>query len=60
MVDIEDLWVDQEVQDLSTYDKPHQYSKGFRYVLVNGKVTVENSVQNEVRNGKVLRAASFN
>ncbi|MDQ6812613.1 MAG: D-aminoacylase [Bacteroidota bacterium] len=50
---------DEEVQDVSTYDKPHQYSKGFRYVLVNGKVAVENGIQNEVRNGKTLRAANF-
>jgi N-acyl-D-amino-acid deacylase len=50
---------DKEVQDLSTYEKPHQYSKGFKYVLVNGKVTVENGIQNEVRNGKILKANSL-
>jgi hypothetical protein len=27
------------VLDLSTFDKPHQYSTGFQYVLVNGKIS---------------------
>lgn len=49
------IFNDKDVQDLSTYDKPHQYSKGFTYVIVNGRVSVENGVQNEVRNGKTLR-----
>lgn len=47
---------DTEVQDLSSYNNPHQYSKGFRFVLVNGKLTVENGVHNQSRNGKVLKA----
>lgn len=50
---------DKDVQDLSTYDKPHQYSKGFKYVLVNGKVTVEDGVHNQTRNGKTLRAGEM-
>ena len=29
------------VQDKSTYAKPHQYSQGFDFVLVNGKVVVD-------------------
>lgn len=46
---------EQKVQDLSTYDKPHQYTTGFQYVLVNGKLTVENSKHNGTRAGTVLR-----
>ena len=42
------------VQDMSTFDHPHQYSKGFQYVLVNGKLTVENDIQNKERNGHVI------
>ena len=49
------IFNDKEVQDLSTYNKPHQYSKGFTYVIVNGRVSVEKGVQNEVRNGKTLK-----
>ena len=42
------------VNDLSTYEKPHQYSTGFKYVLVNGNITVENGQPNETRAGVVL------
>ncbi|MEO8795084.1 MAG: D-aminoacylase, partial [Daejeonella sp.] len=42
------------VEDLSTYEKPHQFSKGFEYVIVNGKITVEKSKHNGTRNGKIL------
>ena len=46
---------ENEVKDVSTYEKPHQYSAGFKYVLVNGVVTIENGKHNGARNGKVLR-----
>ncbi|MXV17959.1 N-acyl-D-amino-acid deacylase family protein [Hufsiella ginkgonis] len=42
------------VNDESTYEKPHAFSKGFQYVLVNGKVTVDNFIHTQVRNGRVL------
>lgn len=35
------IFDEKEVQDLSTFVQPHQYSKGFYYVLVNGAVIVE-------------------
>lgn len=46
---------EQKVQDLSTYDKPHQYTTGFKYVLVNGQLTVEEGKHNGTRAGKTLR-----
>jgi len=42
------------VNDLSTYEKPHQYSTGFKYVSVNGKITLDNGKHNGTRNGIVL------
>lgn len=45
---------EQEVKDLSTFDKPHAYSQGFRYVIVNGKLTVDNSKHNGARAGIAL------
>lgn len=48
------LFDEKEVKDMATYEKPHQYSTGFKYVLVNGKITVEDGKQNETRNGMVL------
>jgi N-acyl-D-amino-acid deacylase len=48
------IFDEKEVKDLSTFDEPHQYSKGFKYVLVNGGLTVDNEKQLSLRNGKVL------
>ncbi|MBX3254160.1 MAG: D-aminoacylase [Chitinophagaceae bacterium] len=42
------------VQDAATFEKPHAYSKGFRYVLVNGELTVNNGFHTGARNGKAL------
>jgi N-acyl-D-amino-acid deacylase len=43
------------VQDLSTYEQPHQYSTGFKYVFVNGKLVIDNGQHNGTRSGMVLR-----
>jgi N-acyl-D-amino-acid deacylase len=44
-----------EVKDHSTYDRPHQYSTGFSYVLVNGQLTVDNGKHNGTRAGMTLK-----
>lgn len=44
-----------EVQDLSTYDKPHAYSKGFEFVLVNGQLVVEHGNHLGTRSGRFLQ-----
>jgi len=43
------------VQDQATYAKPHQYSQGFDYVLVNGKVVVDEGKLTNTRAGQTLR-----
>jgi N-acyl-D-amino-acid deacylase len=43
------------VTDNSTFDKPHQYSSGFKYVLVNGDLTVDEGKHTGVRKGVVLK-----
>jgi N-acyl-D-amino-acid deacylase len=43
------------VGDRATYAKPHQYSVGFDYVLVNGKVEVEDGKLTAARGGMALR-----
>lgn len=45
---------EKAVHDASTFDKPHQYAEGFRYVIVNGKVTVDNGKHTGTRAGKAL------
>jgi N-acyl-D-amino-acid deacylase len=45
---------EKEVADLSTFEKPHQYARGFKYVIVNGQLVVEDSKHNGTRSGKAL------
>lgn len=47
------------VQDLSTYEQPHAYSKGFSYVMVNGQLVVENSKHLGVRSGKAIYGPGY-
>jgi len=49
------IFDEKQVQDVSTYDKPHAYSKGFHYVIVNGVLTVENEQHTGARAGIALR-----
>jgi N-acyl-D-amino-acid deacylase len=46
------------VGDLSTFQKPHAYSTGFSYVIVNGQLTVEEGKHNGTRGGVVLKGVS--
>jgi N-acyl-D-amino-acid deacylase len=47
----------KEVKDVSTFDKPHAYSKGFHYVVVNGVLTINNQKHTGARAGKALYGA---
>ncbi len=42
------------VADKATFEKPHQYAVGFRYVLVNGKTLVAQDELTNERSGRVL------
>ena len=48
---------ENEVTDKSTFEKPHQYSTGFKFVLVNGKLVVDNGKHTGTRSGKSLYGA---
>ncbi|MBG89805.1 MAG: aminoacylase [Verrucomicrobiales bacterium] len=43
------------VKDNATFEQPHQYASGMRYVLVNGGVVVENDRHTGSRPGKIVR-----
>jgi N-acyl-D-amino-acid deacylase len=43
------------VTDQSTFTRPHAYSSGFEYIIVNGGITVEKGKHTGLRNGTVLR-----
>jgi N-acyl-D-aspartate/D-glutamate deacylase len=42
------------VADNSTFEKPHQYSSGFEYVMVNGKFALKDGKVTAERPGRVL------
>jgi N-acyl-D-amino-acid deacylase len=48
------IFDEKEVRDVSTFEKPHAYSTGFHFVIVNGVLTVENEKHLGVRAGKAL------
>ncbi|HEX4876710.1 MAG TPA: D-aminoacylase [Chitinophagaceae bacterium] len=48
------IFDENEVKDVSTFDKPHAYSKGFHFVIVNGALTVNYEKHLGVRAGKAI------
>lgn len=57
----EGYWADitifdpKTITDMGTYANPHQYPKGIPYVIVNGKLVIENSEHTGALPGVVLR-----
>jgi N-acyl-D-amino-acid deacylase len=49
----------EQVKDLSSFDQPHQYSKGFSYVIVNGKLTIEQGQHNGMRAGVLIKGNGY-
>ena len=45
---------EKEVNDKASFENPHQYSVGFKYILVNGQLVMENGTHNGSRNGRAL------
>jgi N-acyl-D-amino-acid deacylase len=54
------IFDEKEVQDMASFEDPHQYSKGFKYVIVNGKMVAENGIHTGVRNGITLTGPGIN
>jgi len=53
------VFSESEVNDMATFQKPHAYSKGFKYVVVNGELVVENENHLGTRSGKALYGQGF-
>lgn len=57
----EGTWADivvfdfERVKDRATYQNPHQYPEGIRYVIVNGKVIIDEGENTGALPGRVLR-----
>ena len=43
-----------KVIDTSTYDDPRQYPSGIPYVIVNGKISIDNEVYTGIKSGKAI------
>jgi N-acyl-D-amino-acid deacylase len=47
------------VSDKATYEKPHAYSVGFQWVIVNGKTVIENGKHTGQLSGQILLGKGF-
>jgi N-acyl-D-amino-acid deacylase len=45
----------EKYRDQATYDQPHQYATGVRYVFVNGRLVIDEGKDMKVLAGRVLR-----
>jgi N-acyl-D-amino-acid deacylase len=53
------VFSETEVIDQSTFSKPHVYSSGFKFVIVNGKLVIEDGRHTGIRSGTVLHGPGF-
>jgi N-acyl-D-amino-acid deacylase len=53
------IFDEKTVADKATYDKPHAYSVGFQWVIVNGQVVIEAGKQLGTLSGQVLYGKGF-
>ncbi|MBL7873823.1 MAG: D-aminoacylase [Cyclobacteriaceae bacterium] len=49
------IFDEAKVGDAATFARPHAYSNGFAYMLVNGEVVIDQGKHTGVRSGMVLR-----
>ncbi|MGE5106248.1 MAG: N-acyl-D-amino-acid deacylase family protein [Sphingobacteriales bacterium] len=49
------VFSEKEVSDKSTFEQPHRYSTGFKYILVNGAIVIEDGKHTGARSGIALR-----
>src|SRR4051812_248255 len=48
-----------KIEDLATFDKPHQYPTGIEWVIVNGQVVCEHGGMTGALPGKVIRGPGY-
>ncbi|MEX2132362.1 MAG: D-aminoacylase, partial [Pseudohongiellaceae bacterium] len=49
----------QEISDMATFENPHQYAVGMKYVLVNGELVVTNGQHTGRRPGRILYGPGY-
>jgi dihydroorotase/N-acyl-D-amino-acid deacylase len=52
------LFDENEIGDKATFEKPHQYAVGVKWVLVNGEVIFDGQAMTAARPGKILKGPS--
>jgi N-acyl-D-amino-acid deacylase len=50
---------ERTVMDQSTFTRPHAYSTGFAFVIVNGAITLQHGKHTGARNGAILKGPGF-
>lgn len=50
---------ENEVNDKATFEQPHQFSVGFKYVLVNGQLVIEQGKHNGTKSGTPLYGPAY-
>ena len=53
------IFSEKEIADQSTFNKPHAYSLGFKYVVVNGELVIDGGRHTGIRSGSVLHGPGF-
>ncbi len=49
----------QEISDKATFENPHQYAVGMKYVLVNGQLVVANGQHTGRRPGRIIHGPGY-
>ena len=49
------IFDEKRVSDRSTYEEPFQYSEGVEYVIVNGRIVIDQGKHTGTRPGRALR-----
>jgi len=53
------IFDENEVTDKATFENPHQFSIGFKYVLVNGQPVIENEKHTGIKSGMTLKGPGY-
>ena len=53
------IFSSDEVKDMATFEDPHQYAVGMKYVLVNGELVVEEGKHTGRHPGKILHGPGY-
>jgi N-acyl-D-aspartate/D-glutamate deacylase len=52
------LFDEKEIADKATFEKPHQYAVGVKWVLVSGEVVFDGAAMTAARPGRILKGPS--